>query len=92
MNLQLRDAVVTIQKEDVFAVSLMAQAVMDNRPSFRGVNVKVEGQAAYLYTECAQDVDHRPEQLTLKTSAGKTVHLTACDKEWLENILASLKN
>ena len=38
MKLQLGDAVVTINKQDAFTVSLMAQAVMNNRPSFRSVD------------------------------------------------------
>lgn len=91
MKLQLRDAVVTINKQDAFAVSLMAQAVLNNRPSFRSVNAQLGGETAYLYTECAQNLEDRPEQLTLKTSDGKTVHLTAQDKVWLEEILATLQ-
>ncbi len=92
MKLLLRDAVVTINKQDTFAVSLMAQAVLDNRPSFRSVNAQLGNEAAYLYTECCKTAEHRPEQLTLKTSAGRSVHLTAQDKACLENIITNLQN
>ena len=85
MNIQIRDAVVTIDKQDAFQVSLMAQAVMKNRPSFRSVR---GNQGEQLYTECAKELAHRPERLTLKSSAGEVVHLLPEDVSWLERVIS----
>jgi hypothetical protein len=85
MNIQIRDAVVTIDKQDAFQVSLMARAVMNNRPSFRSVRGKAGEQ---LFTECARELAHRPERLTLKSSAGEVVHLLPEDVSWLERIIS----
>jgi hypothetical protein len=89
MNIQIRDAVVTIDKQDAFQVSLMARAVMNNRPSFRSVRGKA-GET--LYTECARELAHRPERLTLKSSAGEVVHLLPEDVAWLERIIADTQS
>ena len=91
MKLQLRDAVVTINKQDAFAVSLMAQAVINNRPSFRSVDGILGQEPATLYTECAKDLPHRPERLTLRSSSGEKVSLLSEDITWLEGILSDLQ-
>jgi hypothetical protein len=88
MNIQIRDAVVTIDKQDAFQVSLMAQAVMNNRPSFRSVRGKA---GEMLFTECAKDLVNRPERLTLRSSAGEVVHLLPEDIAWLERIVADTR-
>ena len=91
MNIQLHHAVVTINKQDAFAVSLMAQAVINNRPSFRSVDGILDHEPATLYTECAEDLPHRPERLTLRSSNGEKVHLLPEDVTWLEGILSDLQ-
>ncbi|MGL4610032.1 MAG: hypothetical protein ACRCYY_10150 [Trueperaceae bacterium] len=85
MTIQVRDAVVTINKQDAFQVSLMAKAVMNNRPSFRVVHGKSGEQ---LYTECAKDLPNCPERLTLKSGAGEVVQLLPEDIAWLERLIA----
>ncbi len=89
MNIQIRDAVVTIDKQDAFRVSLMAKAVMNNRPSFRSVRGTAGEQ---LFTECAKDVANRPERLTLKSSAGEVVHLLPEDVSWLERVISDTQS
>jgi hypothetical protein len=89
MNIQIRDVAITIDKQDAFQVSLMAKAVMNNRPSFRSVRGKAGEQ---LFTECAKDVANRPERLTLKSSAGEVVHLLPEDVVWLERIIADTQS
>jgi hypothetical protein len=91
MNIQLHHAVMTINKHDAFAVSLMAQAVINNRPSFRSVDGTLGQEPATLYTECAEDLPHRPERLTLRNSTGEKVHLLSEDVAWLEGILSDIQ-
>jgi hypothetical protein len=89
MNIQIRDAVVTIDKQDAFQVSLMAKAVMSNRPSFRSVRGKA---GEVLFTECAKDVANRPERLTLRSSVGEVVHLLPEDVAWLERVISDTQS
>jgi hypothetical protein len=92
MNIQLHHAVVTINKNDAFTVSLMARAVINNRPSFRSVDGTFGQQPATLYTESAGELSHRPQRLTLRSSTGEKVHLFPEDVAWLEGILSDLQN
>ena len=84
----VKNSVVTIAKTDAFKLSLMANSVKANRPSFHSIKAKLGEQHAELYTECAKDVATRPERLTLKSSAGEVVHLLPEDVAWLERIIA----
>jgi D-Tyr-tRNAtyr deacylase len=87
----VKNSVVTIAKTDSFKLSLMANSVKANRPSFHSIKAKIGEQNAELYTECAKDVATRPERLTLKSSAGEVVQLLPEDVAWLERIIADTR-
>jgi D-Tyr-tRNAtyr deacylase len=88
MNITVKNTVVTIAKTDAFKLSLMANSVKANRPSFHSIKATLGEQTAELYTEAARDIAARPERLTLKSSAGEVVHLFPKDVAWLERVIA----
>lgn len=92
MNITVKNTIVTIAKTDAFKLSLMANSVKANRPSFHSIKAKLGEQSAELYTEIAKDISHRPERLTLKSSAGEVVHLLPEDVAWLERIISETQN
>jgi D-Tyr-tRNAtyr deacylase len=88
----VKNSVITIAKTDAFKLSLMANSVKANRPSFHSIKVKLGDQAAELYTESARDIATRPERLTLKSSVGEVVHLFPEDVAWLERVIADTQS
>jgi D-Tyr-tRNAtyr deacylase len=90
-NITVKNSVVTIANTDAFKLSVMANSVKANRPSFHSIKAKLGEQTAELYTECAKDVVARPERLILKSSAGEVVHLLPEDVAWLERIIADTR-
>jgi deoxyadenosine/deoxycytidine kinase len=86
MTLRIKGRRITVNKFDALQLSLMAQAVLENRPSFRGIKGEMSGQEVFIYTECAKEAPHWVERLIFKTPDTK-IHLTADDKVYLERIL-----
>ena len=85
MTVTFKNAVATIDKTDAFKLAAMAEAVLNNRPTFRSIRAKLGAEAAEIYTECPKHADYQ-EQLTVRAGATQ-VYLHPQDKDALEQVI-----
>ncbi len=90
MILNLEPNIAVISSEDSFAFQVMAQAVLENRPSFKTISAELNGQKASIFTRRIGGRDHalRSESLFIQSPSVNYI----LNKRDLERILTNSQN